>query len=230
MEGVAGQQVWLLIIYSSCKYVRGDCGGTCFIRSGGCWTFLRWWARSSSSVAVTWQALAVTSVGLGVQTDGSEDRWLQSLGIVRTCILTWPIFATWTQFIAKSVAPEWSLSQYHWTSEISQGPQCFQSGSINHPCSNVGLIHTFKSIWSWQTVRLPRATSCLKLILQWGLLRSINVPKLWGLTCLFYVFLCIMTKTNLGAFGALVSTLKWSLGTLSVNALKRKDLNVQKMR
>ena len=32
-------------------------------------------------MAVTWQALAVTSVGLGVQTDGSEDRWLQSLGI-----------------------------------------------------------------------------------------------------------------------------------------------------
>lgn len=81
MEGVAGQQAWLLITYSSCKYVRGDRGGTYFIRSGGCWTFPRWWARSSSSVAVTWQALAVTSVELGVQTDGSEDRWLQSLGI-----------------------------------------------------------------------------------------------------------------------------------------------------
>ena len=38
-------------------------------------------ARSCSSVAVTWQASAVTSVELGVQTDGSVDRQLQSLGI-----------------------------------------------------------------------------------------------------------------------------------------------------
>lgn len=80
MEGVAGQQVWLLIIYSSCKSQGETLEAPILSEVGAAGPSWGDGARSSSSVAVTWQALAVTRVELRVQTDGSEDRWLQSLG------------------------------------------------------------------------------------------------------------------------------------------------------